>query len=136
VFQQRAHAQIIGQVPDIRSKKHVLTFMSKWVYFGSECCYYTSATGRSEPQDFIARLAEPFRGSIRADIHTLAEHGDNAPVSRKPVKGCSPMRQLTTGGYRTFYYIADNTVVVLHVCKKQDQKHGIQLAYRRMKELR
>ena len=102
--------------------------MSKWVYFGSECrLLYVRDRALGVPG-----LHRPPRGAI----HTLAEHGDNAPVSRKPVKGCSPMRQLTTGGYRTFYYIADNTVVVLHVCKKQDQKHGIQLAYRRMKELR
>lgn len=97
--------------------------------------YYETASGRSPPQEFIADLAEPFRGSIRADIHTLAEHGAKAPVQRKSIKGHSPLWEIRTGGFRTFYYFTDGLLVVLHVCKKQDQEHGIWLAAKRMREL-
>ena len=93
--------------------------------------YYETGTGRSAPRDFIDRIAEPFRGS-----DTVAEHGAKAPVSMKPVTGRSPMWEIRTGGYRIFYYFAEDMVVVLHVCKKQDQRRGIEIAGKRMNELR
>jgi phage-related protein len=43
--------------------------------------------------------------------------------------------EIRTGNYRTFYYFAQEMVVVLHSCKKEDQDHGIKVAYKRMKEL-
>lgn len=100
--------------------------------------YYELVSGRSPPRDFIASLAEPFRGSIRADVHTLAEHSGSihAPVQTKAIKGHAPLHEIKTGGYRTFYYCESDLLVVVHVCKKQDQKHGIAIAYKRMRELR
>jgi phage-related protein len=56
-------------------------------------------------------------------------------VSIKPITGHSTLCEIRTGGYRTFYYVSSNVLVVLHCCKKQDQDRGIKLAYKRMIEL-
>jgi hypothetical protein len=98
--------------------------------------YYETAAGRSQPRDFIDALSEPYRGAIRADIHVVAEHGRDAPASMKPIKGHSPLWEIRTLDYRTFYYFEGDMLVVLHVCKKQDQKRGIKIAARRLRELR
>jgi phage-related protein len=98
--------------------------------------YYETATGRSPPREFIGGLPATMRAAVRSDVHLVAEHGQKAPVSMKPVRGYLPMWEIRTGGFRTFYYFADRMLVVLHVCKKQDQKRGIVLAHKRMRELR
>ena len=98
--------------------------------------YYETAAGRSPPREVIEKLPEVMRAAVRSDIHLVAQYGVKAPASLKPLRGHSPMWEIRTGGYRTFYYFANQVLVVLHVCKKQDQKRGIALAYKRMRELR
>lgn len=85
--------------------------------------------------DFITCLDEKFAALIFADIDMVAEHGRKAPVSVKPITGHSPLCEIRTGGYRTFFYATGDAIIVLHSCKKQNQDHGIKLAYKRIQEL-
>ncbi len=98
--------------------------------------YYETAAGNRPTDDTLNEIAPRFAAQIQADIHTVATYGIKAPVRTKAIKGHSPLREIITGGFRTFYYCEDDTVIVLHVCKKDDQIQGIKLAAKRMKELR
>ncbi len=100
--------------------------------------YYTTASGRQPAQDFVDKLDnQSYAAQIRADIHEVAQRQRKAAASIKPVTAYSPMWEIRTGNYRTFFYFAaaEDMVVVLHTCKKEDQKQGIKLAYKRMMEL-
>jgi len=98
--------------------------------------YYETAAGNRPTDDALNEIAPKFAAQIQADIDTVAMYGVRAPVRTKSIKGHAPLREIITGGFRTFYYCEDDTVIVLHVCKKDDQTRGIELAAKRMKELR
>jgi len=85
---------------------------------------------------FIMSLESRYQSAITADRDQIAEMGFKAPVSAKSITGKSPMWEVKNGGYRTFFFIDNRVLWVLHSCKKQDQKHGMRLATERMKTLR
>jgi len=65
------------------------------------------------------------------------DHGLQAPISMKPIKG-RPNRglfEIRTGGFRTLFCRRGGVIWILHVCKKQDQDAGIEAARARMKKL-
>lgn len=97
--------------------------------------FYSTDAGRSQPIEFLDELEERDRYYIQADLATFAEHGDGAPISIKAVKGKKPMMEIRTGGYRTFFVRLVDRVWVLHICKKQDQRRGIEAAAVRMKRV-
>jgi phage-related protein len=102
-----------------------------------EVRFYPLDEGRSQPLDFLRALPARERATIEADLQTLGRHeGRGGPLSLKPIKGHSPMWELRTWGYRTLFFHHEGSIVVLHVCKKQDQRAGIEAAARRMKQLR
>lgn len=98
--------------------------------------HYETAAGRRPAEDFIDGLPIEERAAIRNDIHVVAEYGRNAPASVKTITAHSPLREIRTLGYRTFFFVQKDLLIVLHCCKKQDQAHGIKLASKRMRELR
>lgn len=97
--------------------------------------YYTTEAGRSQPVDFLRELDRKLAAQIAADITALAEYGDRAPIQTRAIGGARPMVEIKTGGYRTFFVRVSESIVVLHICKKQDQKRGIEVAAKRMKEV-
>lgn len=74
-----------------------------------------------------------FRAAIVSDIERVAEYGFKAPVSVKSIKGHSPMIEIRTGGYRTFFVVDRNEMWILACCKKQDQRRTIDVAQDRMR---
>jgi mRNA-degrading endonuclease RelE of RelBE toxin-antitoxin system len=101
-----------------------------------EVRYYATEAGRSPADDFIASLAEPYRGQIRADLTVLERHGDKAPVSKKAIKGHKPMWELRIGGFRIFFVRSGDVYWILGACKKQNQDREIAACAKRMTELR
>jgi phage-related protein len=102
-----------------------------------EVRFYATNAGRSEPTDFLGSLPARDRAQVVADITALRDHGLQAPISMKPIKG-RPNRglfEIRTGGYRTLFCQRSGVVWVLHICKKQDQEAGIEAARARMKKL-
>lgn len=97
--------------------------------------YYTSESGRSQPADFLRELAVRFRIAIMSDLEALRLHGDKAPVQTRTIKGARPMFEIKTDQYRTLCVRTTEEIVVLHICKKQDQKRGIEVARKRMSEI-
>lgn len=97
--------------------------------------FFTSESGRSQPADFLRSVETSVRHDIAADMETLRLHGTRGPVQVKPIVGARPMMELKTGQYRTFFVRHGDEFTVLHICKKQDQKHGIEVARRRMQEV-
>lgn len=85
---------------------------------------------------FIGKLEARHRAAILADIELVAQGGLTAPVSLRTITGHSPMWELKNGDYRTFFFIDSDAMWILHTCKKQDQRHGIDLAAQRMKAIR
>jgi phage-related protein len=103
---------------------------------GLTVCFFETRAGRSQPREFLTALSAADRASIMADILRVAEHGRNAPVSVKQIKGTRGLLEIRTRGFRTFYVTRSGaTLWVLHACKKQDQWHGIEVASIRMKKL-
>lgn len=99
-----------------------------------EIVYFTTAAGRSQAIDFMSALQSGEAALVLSDIEAVATHGFRAPASVKTIKGHRPLCEIRTGRYRTFFAILDGRLVVLHICKKQDQQRGIEAAYRRLKE--
>jgi phage-related protein len=98
--------------------------------------FFETAAGRSQPRDFLAALPKPERAAIAADIQAVAEHGRAAPVSVKPIRGVRGLLEIRTLGFRTFFVVRRGTTMwVLHACKKQDQRRGIEIAAARLKML-
>lgn len=98
---------------------------------------FTTEAGRSQPADFFAGLPPRDRAQILADISALRDHGIQAPISMKPIKG-GPNRglfEIRTGGFRTLLCWKAGVIWILHVCRKQDQDAGIEAARARMKKL-
>jgi phage-related protein len=100
-----------------------------------EVRYYVTDAGRSQAVDFLARLQPRETAQIEADLRALAIHDLKAPISKKAVKGHSQMWELRTGGYRVLFVGHARAWWVLHICRKQDQRAGIEVAGRRMREL-
>jgi hypothetical protein len=96
---------------------------------------FATASGRSQPRDFLASLPPADSACIAADIVAVAEKGRQAPVSVKSIKGVRGLLEIRTLGFRTFFTIRDGTLWVLHACRKQDQWHGIEVARARMRVL-
>ena len=49
--------------------------------------FYATNAGRSQPTDFLGSLSARDRAQIVADITALRDHGLQAPISMKPIKG-------------------------------------------------
>ena len=81
----------------------------------------------------IEQIPARFRAAILSDIGRVAEYGFKSPVSMKSIKGHSPMFEIRTGGYRTFFVMDRNEMWILHCCKKDDQRRGIEVADERMR---
>lgn len=102
-----------------------------------EVRFYATDAGRSPPTDFLGALQVRDRAQVVADVMALRDHGLQAPISMKSIKG-KPNRglfEIRTGGFRTFFCQKGGVVWILHVCKKQDQDAGIEAARARMKRL-
>ncbi len=102
-----------------------------------EVRFYESEAGRSQPTELLDSLAARDRAQIVGDITALRDHGLQAPISMKPIKG-RPNRglfEIRTGGFRTLFCLKGGVVWILHVCKKQNQEAGIEAARARMKKL-
>lgn len=81
----------------------------------------------------IEEIPARFRAAILSDIERVAEYGFKAPVSVRSIKGHSPMVEIRTGGYRTFFVVDRREMWILACCKKQDQRRTIDVAHDRMK---
>lgn len=94
--------------------------------------WFVTDAGRSQPVEFVDALADrKMAAQIVADITAYAA-GTSATDS-KAINGYAPMFELRTGGYRILAARDGDTIWILHVCKKQDQKRGIRAAAKRMK---
>lgn len=103
----------------------------------SEVRLFATPAGRSQPADFLATLPARDRAQIVADISALRDHGLQAPISMKPIKG-KPNRgmfEIRTGPFRTFFCWKSGVIWIFHVCRKQDQDAGIDASRARMKSL-
>ncbi len=98
--------------------------------------FFETSTGRSQVRDFLDALPPADRACIAADIARVAEMGWGAPVSVKSIAGKRGLREIRTRGFRTFFCTGPGTVMwLLHACRKQDQRHGIEVAAARMDEV-
>ncbi len=98
--------------------------------------FFENPSGRSPPRDFLVDLPAADRACILADVIRVAEMGRYAPVSIKAIAGRRGLREIRTRGFRTFFSVDSRAVLwVLHVCRKQDQRHGIEMAAMRMASL-
>lgn len=102
-----------------------------------EIRFYATGAGRSQATEFLDSLPIRDRAQIVADVMALRDHGLQAPISMKAIKG-RPNRglfEIRTGGFRTLFCQKSGVVWVIHVWKKQDQDVGIEVARARMKKL-
>jgi phage-related protein len=95
--------------------------------------YFAFEGSASPVVEAIEALDERYRAAILTDIERVAEYAFKAPVSMGSIKGHSPLMEIKNGGYRTFFVVDRNELWVLHCCKKQDQRRGIEIASERMK---
>jgi len=61
--------------------------------------------GRSQPTEFLDGLPARDRAQVVADVTALRDHGLQAPIAMRPIKG-SPNRglfEIRTGGFRTLF---------------------------------
>ena len=102
-----------------------------------ELRFYETAAGRSQPNDFVGSLPEKDRALVLGDIAALAAHGIHAPISTRTIKGKNNrgLAEIRTGNYRTIYCLKRGIVWVLHICKKEHQAQGIEIAHARMEAL-
>ncbi|MFT3913407.1 MAG: type II toxin-antitoxin system RelE/ParE family toxin [Anaeromyxobacteraceae bacterium] len=102
-----------------------------------EVRFYSTEAARSQPTDFLGSLPARDRAQVVADIAALRDHGLQAPISMKPIKGRQNrgMFEIRTGGFRTLFCQRSGVVWILHICRKQDQDAGIEAASARMKRL-
>ncbi len=78
---------------------------------------YFAFEGRASPVVAVLEgLEDRFRAAILSDIERVGEYQLKAPVSVRSIKGHSR-----------------NEMWILHCCKKQDQRHGIEVASECMK---
>lgn len=82
--------------------------------------YYSTPAGNSQPVAFIDDLEADDAAAIVSDIDALARYGRNAPIQLR---------------VRTFFVQRQDSFWILHVCKKQDQRRGIEAAAKRMEKL-
>lgn len=109
-----------------------------WLYRSEfQVRFYATDAGRSQPIEFLDALPARDRAQVVADVMALRDHGLQAPISMKPIKGRSNrgMFEIRTGGFRTLFCQRGGVIWILHVCKKQDQDAGIEAARARMKRL-
>lgn len=99
--------------------------------------YFATRRGRSQALDFLHSLPARDAAYIQADIVRVAE-ADGRPtvVSVKPIKGGDGVCEIRTFGYRALYIVMGREIWLLHVCRKQDQRRGIELAKQRARELK
>jgi phage-related protein len=89
---------------------------------------------RSPAREAVDAVPERFGAAIYLDLEVIAEHvAADAPASVKSITGHTPLKEIRTGGYRAFFVVDRGELWVLHCCKKQDQRRGIELAAQRMK---
>jgi phage-related protein len=102
-----------------------------------EVRFFATAAGRCPATEFLDALPGRDRAQIVADIMAFRDHGLQAPISMKPIKGRQNrgLFEIRTGGFRTFFCQKGGVVWILHVCKKQYQDAGIDAARARMKKL-
>lgn len=99
--------------------------------------YYVTDAGRCPFKEFLDALPEKQAAQIVADLHVLGRDGvRHAPISKRPIKGRSPMWELRIGGYRVLFVEAAGKIVILAGCKKGDQDAAIKAAAKRMDALR
>jgi hypothetical protein len=99
--------------------------------------FFETSAGRSQPREFLEALHAGDRACIMADVLRVAEMGRAAPVSVKSITGRSGLLEIRTRGFRTFFVVGPGAAMwVLHVCRKQDQWHGIEMSVARMRKLR
>ena len=99
--------------------------------------FHETAMGRSQPRDFLGELPRKDRMLVAADIEALRVHGLTAPISTRIIEGEQNrgLVEIRTGNFRTFYCMKRGIVWILHVCKKEHQRRGIETATARMKGL-
>jgi phage-related protein len=102
-----------------------------------EVVFYTSPAGRQPARDALDDLDGERRAQVLADIVAFSERGMRSAVSWKAIKGQPnrPMMELRTRDIRTLFIAVGQKMTVLHVCRKQDQVRGIEVARKRMKDL-
>lgn len=98
--------------------------------------YFTLGSGRNPTLELIRGLPRDLAAEIQADLAEVGEHPDDPAVAWRWITGVSPMREIKTRDYRTFFFVEAGTVWIINCCKKQDQDHAIQVAAERMKSLR
>ena len=88
-------------------------------------------------QKFIDSLALEIRAAVKADLKDLQKHGLATPlVSLRQIKG--KLWEIRTNGFRIFYVMVDEDMILLQAYKKQSQKapkQEIKTALQRMNEL-
>ncbi|ABC81660.1 hypothetical protein Adeh_1889 [Anaeromyxobacter dehalogenans 2CP-C] len=99
--------------------------------------FFETDAGNSQPRDFLDGLPPKDRAYIVGDIAALRDYGIHAPISTRTIKGGGNrgMSEIRTGNFRTFYCFKYRVIWILHVCKKQDQHAGIEVARKRMQKL-
>lgn len=99
--------------------------------------FFATAAGRSPATEFLDTPPARDRAQIVADIMAFRDHGLQAPISMKPIKGRQNrgLFEIRTGGFRTLFRQKGGVVWILHVCKKQGQDAGTDAARGRMKKL-
>jgi hypothetical protein len=102
-----------------------------------EVRFYETAAGRSQPRDFVAALRGNDRALVMGDILLLGTQGIRATISTRTIKGKQNrgLAEIRTGNFRTFYCMKRGIIFILHICKKEHQKQGIEAARERMKVL-
>ena len=100
-----------------------------------EVVYFATGAWRSPVVDFLDGLPPRDAAAIVADIQAFGLYGEKAPISTKSVTGSRGLWEIRTRGFRTLYAVRGGRMVVLHVCRKQDQRRGIGLAAERLKRL-
>jgi putative component of toxin-antitoxin plasmid stabilization module len=101
-----------------------------------ELRYYETASGRSEPAEYISRLPERMRAHVLADIEAYRLYGAKAPISWKPISGSRPMMEIRVGSQRIYCVVHANVVWVLQAGPKARQSRDIAKATARMKLVR
>jgi hypothetical protein len=106
------------------------------IYSQVDIRYFIAGSGRNPTLEFIVDLPADLAAEVQADIAEVGEHPEDPAVVWRWITGASPMREIKTRDYRTFFFIEAGIVWVINCCKKQDQEHAIEVARERMKELR
>jgi hypothetical protein len=117
--------------------------MSKWVYRDRQgmappfrVLYFTTERGSCPPRTFLDGLPAKDAAYILADIQAFCIHGVRAPISTRSIRDHAGLWEIRTGGFRTFYGVMRDTVWIRHICGKADQDRGIDLAAKRLKEIK